>query len=172
MGMPMPAPKKKMGLGSILTLVGGILLIVGFIMPMVTLTVSYNMFGMTYSDTGSESGLSLALGYDSVDENMAPVKLSYPIFFAVPIMGVLALVLGLLKQPMMKLIAGVMGIVGVVCAYMGYMQVSADIKPMIDAITAIGGSASIGMGFGLYMAIIGGVLALVGGLMGFKQASA
>ena len=163
--LPVP-PAKKFTLMSILVLVGAILLIVGFILPMVSVSVGF----MGISDTGTSSGLRLALGDDMITDQGTVEEVSYPIFFAVPLMGVLAMVFIMLKPAMMKLMAGIMGILGVVCAFVGYMQVSSDLQPAVDAIETMGGTMSVGMGIGLILAMVGGILALVGGLLAFKQA--
>lgn len=171
MGMsPVMPAKKKMSIGKILALVGGILLIVGFILPMVTVSVDYSMYGITVSETSSSAGIRLALGDNMYAADGSFEEISYPIFFAVPLMGILAIVLVMLKPAMMKLIGGIMGILGVVCAFIGYMMVSSDLQPIIDMVEALGGTASVGMGIGLILAMVGGILALVGGLLAFKQA--
>ncbi|MDD4307503.1 MAG: hypothetical protein PHU53_01690 [Thermoplasmata archaeon] len=173
MGMPPVMPAKKFTLMSIIALVGAVLLIVSFFLPMVSTSES----GMTASSSGlqltkgeitaSVGGESMTMPlydpdyeFDILDPLAEPSVVKYPIFYAVIIMGVLALVFAILPKPaMMPLFAGIMGIVGAVCAFIGYTMVTGDFP-----------EADLGMGIGLILALVGGILALVGGLMAFMKA--
>ena len=148
---PAPAPGFKLGLGAILLLIGGILLIVGLFLEYATLSVT--TFGITVS-----SGVT---GWESATDG------GYAILYLVLIMGILALISPFVfrKAP---IIGGVFGIIGLICALVGWLQIKGDLEVDVS-VAGMVMKTEVGMGIGLIICIVGGILALVGGILAQKQ---
>jgi hypothetical protein len=82
------------------------------------------------------------------------------------LMGILAMVVVVAKKP---IAAGIFGIIGLVVGIIAFLRVQAEVGALGDLGGFAGISVSAGAGIGLYLGIIGAVLAMIGGFVGHKQ---
>jgi hypothetical protein len=129
-------------------LVGGIIALVGVFAPW-----------MTVSAMGFSAGAS---GWDSTSDFSSPyVVLAGGILASLGSLGVLA---GLKGVGFLLLLGGIMATGG---AAWGYSQVTSAVPEAVSSFTGLGipaGVFGIGVGSGIYVCIVGGVLAIVGSL--------
>jgi len=130
-----------LGKGAIVGILGGIVAMVGAMLP---------WWNVTASAGGFSVGLPV-LGIFWIGGILALV------------FGILGLVFSALKQPVMGILALVMGLlVAVVSMVYGAMVPTASVS-------AGGASGSITAGFGYWISLIGGLLLAIGGAIGFIE---
>jgi hypothetical protein len=159
----MPPGGFKLGPGEILLIIGGLLLMIGLFMDYITVTMSMTFMGSTTSASEGVTGWQLA----------TEASPSYPILFLVLIMGILALLSPFILRNA-PIIGGIFGIIGVLCATVGWFQARADVEAAMGMLgdfegLGIEASVEVGVGIGLIISSIGGILALVGGILATKQ---
>jgi hypothetical protein len=137
---PVAAPPKKMTMGLILALIGGLLMLVGTFLPWATVKGT-NILGQTEEITviGAVSGIGGIL---------------------VLIMGILVIIMAAIKKPIG---AAIFGIIGLIFSGLAFIGISA-----LDTLLS-GTEISVDIGFGIFISLIGCVLALVGGILGKVQ---
>ena len=142
----------KIGIGKILGLVGGILAIVGVVLPWAT--ASGTVMGMTISM--SASGLDAA---KSGGEWVAYV-------YGTAIFGVLGLIFVLISKKSTTMLAFVFGLLALILSGVALVRIT----QLIGGLSAPG--VSVGAGIGLYICVVGGLLLLIGCLLAFKAVGA
>ena len=139
----------------ILGIVGGVLALLGTVLPWVSACASTIGINICLSFSGlSIGGLAAAAGGLSV----SPIITLAPILCL--LFGIIGLVMMLMKKPMMAMLGMVMGLLIFILALLWYMSAS----PIFISVAGV----SIGPGFGIWITLIGGLLLLVGGFMGMK----
>jgi hypothetical protein len=137
---PMAPPPKKMTSGLIIALIGGLLMLIGTFLPWATVKGT-NILGTTeeISVIGAASGIGGIL---------------------VLVMGILVIIMAAIKKP---ILAMVFGIIGLAFSGLAFIGISA-----LDTLLT-GSDISVEIGIGIFISLIGCVLALVGGIVGKVQ---
>ncbi len=131
--------KKILNLGTIITMVAGILVLVGAFMAWVTISV--DIFGVSMSE-------SAKIG-DMAEE--------YPEVWIVPIMGILILIMPFIKFPIGS---SIMGIIAMLIPIETYIRLTGDAGALSDYYS---------LGIGSIIIIIGGIIAIIGGPLAHKM---
>jgi hypothetical protein len=144
-GTPMPppppmAPPKQPWTWAIIGLVGGVLALLGVLLPWISVTVLVITINFT--------------GMDILTNALYSKYTIYPMLTLIS--GILALVLCILRKKILYLVGGIMGIL-------------AFIMPMVFMMTINGEVGTNVTGMGVYISMVGGILALVGGILGFVK---
>ncbi len=136
-----------------LGLIGGILAAVGVFLEWASISV--NIPGVfTYSASAS--------GWDATAGMAAPYLALAGGILA--LLGGLGLLMGKRGLGFLLPIGGILAIAGSAWAFVDINAAIAGVAAVIVQIEALGGSASVGVGYGLYLSIVGGVMALIGSL--------
>lgn len=131
--------KKILNLGTIITLVAGILVLIGTFMAW----LSVSEYGFSFNFTG----MNLASGtFEGMD-----MGTSYPEIYIVPIMGILIILMPFIKFPIGSMIMGIIA-----------MLIPIEVLARIDS-----GFSYIGIG--AILCIVGGIIAIVGGPLAHKM---
>lgn len=141
--VPMAPPPKRITSGGIIAIIGGILMLVAIALDWMSVTTS-------------GGGISLSLGTNAFS---GPTEiLIYAI--VVLLMGILAIVVVIAKKPV---IAGVFGIIGLIVMFVAMFRIG------WESMSAMGITVSGGPGMGVYLGLVGAILAMIGGFVGHKQ---
>ena len=144
--MPM-APERRITSGAIIAIVGGLLGLIGFFLPW------YNISGI---------GVAAPLSWSGAQFSIFGIL---PLLFAI-----LAIVGGGVKRP---LLAGIVGIIGFIMTMIPFVIIESIVGPSAAAAratcAAAGATCSIGWSFGFFLTLIGMLLAMVGGFVGWRQ---
>lgn len=134
-----------MGKGAIIGILGGILVLVGCVLPW--LSVSYTLLGVP---------LSISLSGFGIWQGLLAL-----------IFGILGLIMAVLRKKVTSILALVFGILALLMIVLAMMEIGA-----VTAQYQLLGYAgiSIGMGFGIYIALIGAILLMAGGGIGMMEA--
>jgi uncharacterized membrane protein YphA (DoxX/SURF4 family) len=143
-GMPMQsppaAPANKPSTWAIIGLVGGILALVGVLLPWISVSALIITVNFT--------------GLDIMSNALWNKYMIYPVLTL--IFGLLALVLCIMRKKMLYLGGGIMGILAFILPLVFMIVVNGDAKTNVT-------------GYGVYLSMVGGILALVGGILGFVK---
>jgi len=143
-------------------LIGGIIVLAGIFSPLASIsgTIMGSEFSLSASAWDSITGAEISITIAGIPVS-APTEVEiYAILVLVGGALVLISALGLLASPGMKnpaallVIGGVLAIVGAVWGYL-------DISSELETIAAVPG-ISAGVGYGIYLFLVGGILGLAG----------
>jgi len=143
-------------------LIGGIIVLAGIFSPLASIsgTIMGSEFSLSASAWDSITGAEISITIAGIPVS-APTEVEiYAILVLVGGALVLISALGLLASPGMKnpaallVIGGVLAIVGAVWGYL-------DISSELETIAAVPG-VSAGVGYGIYLSLVGGILCLAG----------
>lgn len=140
----------------ILGILGGVLALVGTVMPWVNVCAS--ALGISICVPFSGLGIS-GLAAQAGPSASVPALVGFAPLLVL-LLGIVGLVFMLLKKPMFAMLGMVMGLLVLLLCLLWYMQAS----PLFISV----GGASIGAGFGVWLSLVGGLLLMVGGLLGMK----
>ena len=151
--MPPAAPAKEVSWTPVIIgLLGGLMALIGGVLPWLEMRTCVS----TIIQICVAVPLPFALG------SLSPILGIGQILALV--FGLIGLVLLFLQKPMTGMVAGVMGILALVFAVLYFVTAPAYFTQLSGGVVDI----QIGLGFGIYITMIGGVLLLVGGLMQWK----
>lgn len=158
--------------GLIIGLIGGVFALIGTSLPWIS------------ARPASLSGLDIskAISWLKTFASMMsePIPTEIRLFGLIPvfilILGILCIVLASLGFVKPKaggtgsLVCGLLIVILSIISIIGISESISEIEEMIEVVPFVGGMAAgmIGVGYGLYLCILGGVLALVGGIVGRK----
>ena len=148
----------------ILGILGGVLALVGTILPWISActTASSLLPQMCLGFSGlGISGLAAAAPGAAIE---SPILAFGGILIL--LFGIIGLVMMLLKKPQMAMIGMVMGILALLIGVLWYVQAS----PLFNL--SVPGVVTVSAGMGLWLSIIGGLLLFVGGFMGWNALKA
>lgn len=150
--MEAPPPSKRITSGGVVAIVGGIIMLI-------SLALDWMFASM------SAFGISISEGAGPFEAGVPTEVLLYAVL--VLIMGILAIVMVAAKKPIGAGIFGLIGFIVALVAFLRIQQQAAEVLGIGGGIPGI--EISAGSGFGVYLALIGGILAMIGGFVGHKQ---
>lgn len=164
--MAIATGEQKIGIGTILAAVGGVLGIVQAVLAWETITL-----GPAFA--AAAAGFNLKTSASGLDENGGKVILA---------LGVVALALAVasiakIKVPSVAVILTVAGAIMVGLALLGFIGIQKDINDFNTSLDALKGAmdmtgTSASIGIGLIVAGLGGVLVLAGGILDLRNKTA
>ncbi len=156
----------KIGKGAIIGILGGLMGLIGVFLPWVTLSASVGPITISLSVPGTCVGGVGGIAIAGVGTQPCVGSAEGAIYFyGILLLSLLGLIVSLLGRKMTSMLALVFGVLVLLLGVVAAARV-------VAALGAIGSTPglTISIGYGLILSIIGGVILLVGGFLGWTEA--
>lgn len=152
----------KIGKGAIVGLLGGLLGLIGVFLPWVTASAGAISLSLPGTCVGGIGSIEIPV----VGSQRCPGSSEGAIYFyGIFVLSILGLIVSLLGRKMTSMLALVFGVLVLVLGVVAAARVVASAGD-IGSVPGV----TISIGYGLILSIIGGVILLVGGFLGWSEA--